>query len=80
MNRDETRAEPSEELPVREDPRGHPEEDIHPDEIHRWAREFGVSAEELRIAIERVGPVSSEVKKFLEAGRAGTRGAPAGNH
>jgi hypothetical protein len=53
-----------------EDPRGHPEEDIRPDEIHRWAEEFDVSPEELRLAIERVGPVSSEVKKFLAQGRA----------
>jgi hypothetical protein len=54
-----------------QDPRGLPEEDIKPDEIHRWAEEFQVSPEELRVAIERVGPVSSEVRKFLENGRAG---------
>ncbi len=59
------------EPPGREDPRGHPEEDIRPDEIHRWADEFGVSAEELRLAIERVGPVSSEVRKFLRPTQAG---------
>jgi hypothetical protein len=53
-----------------EDPRGHPEEDIRPDEVHRWAEELNVSPEELRVAIERVGPVSSEVRKFLQQGRA----------
>jgi hypothetical protein len=57
----------------REESRGHPEEDIRPDEVHRWAEELNVTPEELRTAIERVGPVSSEVRKFLEQGRAGTR-------
>jgi hypothetical protein len=65
MTRNDQTLTQQEELPLREDPRGHPEEDIHPDEIHQWAEEFGVSAEELRVAIERVGPVSIEVRKFL---------------
>jgi hypothetical protein len=56
---------------AKEDSRGLPEEDIKPDQIHQWAEELEVSPEELRLAIERVGPISSEVRKFLQQGRAG---------
>jgi hypothetical protein len=56
---------------AKQDSRGLPEEDIKPDKIHQWAEELDVSPEELRAAIERVGPISSEVRKFLRDGRAG---------
>ena len=48
--------------------REHVEEDIKPDEIDRWAHKFHVSKEQLRTAIQRVGPNSTNVKQFLRAG------------
>ena len=56
---------------MNEDSRGQPVEDIKPDQIHRWAEELAVTPEELRLAIERVGPISSEVRKFLQQGAGG---------
>ncbi len=49
--------------------RGMVEEDIAPDEVHRWATTLNVTAEELRIAIQRVGPSSAAVRSFLQSGR-----------
>ena len=46
--------------------RGAVEEDIQPDEVEDWARTLNVTPERLRVAIQRVGPVSSEVRKFLQ--------------
>jgi hypothetical protein len=46
--------------------RGFVEEDIEPDQVEQWAKKFNVTPERLRVAIQRVGPVSSEVKNFLE--------------
>ncbi|MDB5808664.1 MAG: hypothetical protein JWN94_786 [Betaproteobacteria bacterium] len=46
--------------------RGYVEEDIQPDEVEQWAERLQVSPERLRVAIQRVGPVSSEVEKFLQ--------------
>ncbi len=42
---------------MNQDSRGQPEEDIKPDQIHQWAAELEVTPEELRLAIERVGPI-----------------------
>src|ERR1700712_5384725 len=42
--------------------RGLVEEDIQPDEVEQWAKTLNVTPEKLRVAIQRVGPVSSEVK------------------
>lgn len=39
---------------------------IHPDDVQRWARELGVSAGSLRVAIERAGSRLSDVRRFLE--------------
>lgn len=46
--------------------RGAVEEDIQPDEVEKWAETLHVTPEQLRVAIQRVGPVSSEVRKFLQ--------------
>lgn len=48
--------------------RGAVEEDIQPDEVEQWAQTFNVTPERLRVAIQRVGPASREVRKFLEQG------------
>jgi len=56
---------------AKQDSRGLPEEDIKPDQIHRWAEDLDVTPEELRAAIERVGPISSEVRKFLQQSHPG---------
>ena len=39
---------------------------IAPTEVQRWARELGVSASTLRVAIERAGARVSDVKRYLE--------------
>jgi Protein of unknown function (DUF2934)/Protein of unknown function (DUF3606) len=39
---------------------------IEPDEVRRWARKLKVPAERLREAIQRVGPVVNDVKRYLE--------------
>lgn len=50
--------------------RGFVEEDIHPDEVTRWAEALKVTPERLRIALQRVGPSSLAVRQFLKtAGR-----------
>jgi hypothetical protein len=54
---------PRNELAARE----HVVEDIKPDEIHLWADKLQVSPEELRTAIQRVGPSSIMVKQFFES-------------
>jgi hypothetical protein len=41
-------------------------EHIEPDEVQKWARRLKVPAPRLREAIQRVGPVVSDVKQFLE--------------
>jgi hypothetical protein len=46
--------------------RGVPVEDIQPDEVEQWAERLDVTPERLRVAIQRVGPVSSEVRRFLQ--------------
>lgn len=56
---------------MKKDSRGQPEEDIKPDQIHQWAEELEVTPEALRLAIERVGPISSEVRKFLQQNSGG---------
>ena len=40
-------------------------EHIEPDEVAKWARRLKVPAPKLREAIQRVGPVVSDVKQFL---------------
>lgn len=50
--------------------RGFVEEDIHPDEVVRWAKILNVKPERLRVAIQRVGPNSTEVRKFLQTASA----------
>ena len=47
--------------------RNHVEEDIKPEDIQRWAEALMVRPEELRVAIQRVGPNSTKVKEFLSA-------------
>ena len=49
--------------------RGLVEEDIAPDEIDQWAKILAVTPEELRVAIQRVGPASTAVRKFLQSSR-----------
>ena len=49
--------------------RGLVEEDIAPDEIGRWAEALSVTPEDLRAAIQRVGPSSTAVRKFLQSSR-----------
>lgn len=41
-------------------------EHIEPDQVAKWARRLNVPAPKLREAIQRVGPVVSDVKQFLE--------------
>jgi hypothetical protein len=41
-------------------------EHIEPDQVTKWARRLKVPAPKLREAIQRVGPVVSDVKQFLE--------------
>lgn len=41
-------------------------EHIEPDKVTAWAKRLRVPAPKLREAIQRVGPVVSDVKKFLE--------------
>jgi hypothetical protein len=42
-----------------------PEDTIEPDQIERRAAEFGVSPEELRVAIQRAGPSAKDVRAYL---------------
>lgn len=42
-------------------------EQIEPDAVSRWAERLKVPAPRLREAIKRVGPVVTDVKRFLEA-------------
>ena len=49
--------------------RGLVEEDIAPDQIDDWAEALAVTPERLRVAIQRVGPSSSAVRKFLQSSR-----------
>ena len=52
---------------VRETPRDPAEgERIEPDQVRTWARKLKVPAERLRDAIQRAGPLVSDVKRFLE--------------
>ena len=37
-------------------------------ELRDWAKKFGVSADELRQAVARVGDRADEVERFLKAG------------
>jgi hypothetical protein len=41
-------------------------EHIEPDQVAKWARRLKVPAPKLREAIQRVGPLVSDVKQFLE--------------
>lgn len=45
-------------------------EHIEPDEVQKWARQLNVPAPKLREAIKRVGPVVSDVKRFLDGASA----------
>jgi hypothetical protein len=39
---------------------------VHEDyEVRNWTKKFGVSAEQLRAAVEKVGPMASDVEKHL---------------
>ena len=51
--------------------RGLVEEDIEPDQIVQWANKLNVTPQELRMAIQRVGPSSKAVRQFFqqESGR-----------
>lgn len=42
-------------------------ERIEPDQVKTWARKLKVPAERLREAIQRTGPLVSDVKRFLES-------------
>jgi len=35
-------------------------------EVHDWARELGVSVEQLRAAVKAVGPMAADVRKYLK--------------
>ena len=35
-------------------------------ELRDWSKKFGVTAEELRKAVKVVGPMSDDVKRYLE--------------
>lgn len=42
---------------------------VHEDyELRDWARKFGVSPEELKAAVDRVGDRADEVERYLNAG------------
>jgi hypothetical protein len=41
-------------------------EHVEPDQVAKWARRLKVPAPKLREAIQRVGPVVSDVKQYLE--------------
>lgn len=45
---------------------------IEPDQVQRWAKTLDVSAQRLREAIRRVGPVVEDVKRFLASDGKGT--------
>jgi hypothetical protein len=35
-------------------------------EVQDWARQLGVSAEQLRAAVKAVGPMAADVRKYLK--------------
>jgi hypothetical protein len=43
-------------------------EHIEPDEVPKWAKRLKVPAPKLREAISRVGPLVSDINRFLESG------------
>ena len=47
-------------------------EHIEPDQVTKWARRLKIPAPKLREAIQRVGPVVSDVKQFLENSPSGS--------
>ena len=53
--------------------RGSPDRDRidmnDPDEIRNWTESLGVSKDELRRAVEAVGPVADKVREHLRSGR-----------
>lgn len=42
-------------------------------ELQYWTKKFGVSADELRAAVEKVGVSASKVEEHLNAGRSNAR-------
>ncbi len=46
--------------------REEPVERIEPDEVKQWAAKLNVTPRRLREAVRRVGPVVSDVRRFLE--------------
>jgi hypothetical protein len=44
-------------------------EDIEPDQVVQWANKLNVTPQELRVAIQRVGPSSKAVRQFLHQER-----------
>jgi hypothetical protein len=53
-------------------PEGHEPERINLDqaqEVRYWAEQFGVTAEELRSAVEAAGPMVKDVRRRLAANR-----------
>jgi hypothetical protein len=43
-------------------------------EIAYWVKKLGVTREELRSAIARVGPMADEIEDYFDPGRIGTPG------
>lgn len=38
-------------------------------EVQYWSKKFGISADELRTAVEAAGPMSADVQRWLEGKR-----------
>ena len=48
-------------------------EHVEPDEVGKWARRLKVPAPKLREAMQRVGPVVRDIKRFLDGASPGGR-------
>ena len=55
--------EPAEPVEVNDPPKT--KERIEPDQMKEWAKRLNISTTRLREAVQRVGPVVDDVKRFL---------------